>query len=122
MSFNTMFFVAAVCLNNQSQANVNGPVIRWVTCINVYTVFTIDPSDPRPQRNKPKKIDRHKWQPAESRELEKLFSDSIQQGTLPKPADISRSISNSSIKHLLKKVSLSAIKNKIIRIIKQHSV
>ena len=101
---------------------MNGPVIRWVTCINVYTVFTIDPSDPRPQRKKPKKSDRHKWQPAESRELENLFKDSIPQGTLPKPADISRSISNSSIKHLLKKVSLSAIKNKIIRIIKQHSV
>ena len=101
---------------------MNGAVIIWVTGINVYTVFTIDPSILRPKRRKPKKTDRHKWQPAECRELENLFSDSIRTGTLPKPADINSSISNSNIKHLLKKVSLSAIKNKILRLIKQHSV
>ena len=88
----------------------------------MYSLSTTDPSNPRPQRRKPIKTDRHKWQPAESRELESLFSDSIRKGTLPKPADIKLSISNSNIKHILNEVSLSAIKNKIVRLIKKHSV
>ena len=71
-----------------------------------------------PRRSRAQNHRRHHWTDEEEEQLKVIFKDTISVKKLPKLADIGKKIrERKQFSYILHEVSLSSIKNKIVRII-----